>query len=254
MKLYFTIEVINFFSASLLFVKMNIMLTYRELLKRVVNYNDSKSIGSRFRQNRLELFLPMINNVFKEHGAVNIIDIGGTETYWNILSSEILDKKKINITIVNLPGAIFVPRRKHFFFKEADACNLAIFKDKSFHIAHSNSVIEHVGDWRKMVQFAHEIKRVAPRYFIQTPNYWFPIEPHCMTPFFHWLPKPSKIWLVMQFGLGNWERAKNIHTAVKKVERIHLLNSKMFSALFSEAVIKKERVIGFSKSLIAIKS
>jgi hypothetical protein len=32
------------------------------------------------------------------------------------------------------------------------------------------------------VAFAEEIKRVGRRYFVQTPNKAFPLEPHVMTP------------------------------------------------------------------------
>jgi len=84
-----------------------------------------------------------------------------------------------------------MPAKDHgpFKFFEADGCNLAAFADHSFDIAHSNSVLEHVGSWARMVQFAKEVSRVSEKYFVQTPNYWFPIEPHFVTPFFQWFPK-----------------------------------------------------------------
>src|SRR5690606_18813309 len=102
------------------------------------------------------------------------------------------------------------------YFK-ADACNLADIVDQSFDIAHSNSVVEHVGEWERMIQFANELARVSRGYFVQTPNYWFPMEPHCMIPFFHWLPEPSKVWLVLNFQLGHWRRASSVEDAVEIV-------------------------------------
>ena len=125
------------------------MSMFSVVAKKVANYNDNKSIGSKFRRKRLEMFIPLINKVFEEYGQVNIIDIGGTKTYWNIIEPSMLDEKNINITLVNMPGTNLPTDEKHFSYIEADACDLSTFEDESFHIAHSNSVVEHVGDWRR---------------------------------------------------------------------------------------------------------
>ena len=63
------------------------------------------------------------------------------------------------------------------------------FGDDSFDICWSNAVIEHVGDYDLQVLFLKEIKRVAKRAFITTPNRYFPIEVHTRTPLLHLLPK-----------------------------------------------------------------
>jgi 2-polyprenyl-3-methyl-5-hydroxy-6-metoxy-1,4-benzoquinol methylase len=123
----------------------------------------------------------------------------------------------------------------------------------SFDLIHSNSVVEHVGDWTKMQNFADNIKKFEGAYFVQTPNYWFPIEPHCMTPFFHWLPKPMRVSLVKNFALGHWKKAGSVSEAVSKVERIRLLDKKMFSSLFDDADIKSEKVLLLNKSFLAIR-
>lgn len=195
----------------------------------------------------------MIEVAYNEHGHVNIIDIGGTEAYWGIVPTEYLNTYHVKITIVNLPHPDMHKDHGPFKFLPGDGCNLIGFGDKSFHIAHSNSVVEHVGDWGRMVQFAKELSRVSPKWFIQTPNYWFPIEPHCMTPFFHWLPKPTRIWLVLHFQLGHWSKAETIEEAVHIVESARLLNRKMLQELFKEAQVLTERFFGLPKSFIAVK-
>ena len=174
----------------------------RILVDVLLSYANQKSLGSKLRAKRIAPLLEMVKDVFNEHGAVNIIDIGGTEGYWNIVPRQYLDEHNVKITIVNLPGTVMPKDHGPFKFVGADGCDLAGFSDRSFHIAHSNSVVEHVGDWGRMVQFAKELSRVSSKYFVQTPNYWFPIDPHCMMPFFHWLPKPIRIWLVLRFQLG----------------------------------------------------
>jgi hypothetical protein len=194
--------------------KMSINKIFSNLL---LNYNSQDSIVSKIRSKRIAPLLATIEEIYQKHGAVNIIDIGGTETYWGIVPLEYLTDRHVSITIVNLPGSIELQNNGPFKFAIGNGCNLIDFGDNSFHLAHSNSVVEHVGDWEQMVMFAKEIARVAPKYFVQTPNYWFPVEPHAMTPFFHWLPKPTRIWLVANFQLGHWRKANSLDDAIRIV-------------------------------------
>lgn len=52
------------------------------------------------------------------------------------------------------------------------------FGDKEFDVCWSNAVIEHVGNIDKQQFFLSEVKRVAPKAFLTTPNRLFPIEVH----------------------------------------------------------------------------
>ena len=60
-------------------------------------------------------------------------------------------------------------------------------------------MIEHVGDAQSQRRFAREVARVGRAYWVQTPNRWFPVEQHLLTPFVHWLPKPWQRWIVPRF-------------------------------------------------------
>ena len=217
------------------------------------NYDSQKSLGSRLRTKRIAPFVEMVKEVYGEHGLVNVIDMGGRENYWAIIPKEYLDKHNVSITIVNLPGDTDAKDHGPFKFVEVDGCDLSCFDDQSFHIAHSNSVLEHVGDWERMTQFAIELSRVSQKYFVQTPSYWFPVEPHFMMPFFHWLPKPIRVWLVLHFQLGHRNKAGSIDEAMRTVESVNLLNRKMVQALFRDAHILTERFFGLPKSFIAVK-
>ncbi len=223
------------------------------LAKVLSNYDSQNSMGSKLRAKRIAPLLEMIKSVFNEHGYVKIIDVGGTEPYWNIVPKQYFDEYKIQVLIVNLPGAVMLEDHGSFVFAATDGCDLADFGDKSFHIGHSNSVVEHVGDWGRMVQFAKEISRVSQKLFVQTPNYWFPIEPHFMTPFFHWLPKPIRIWLVLHLQLGHFGKATTVDEAVQIVESARLLNRAMLQELFKDAHILTEKVFWLPKSFIAVK-
>lgn len=66
------------------------------------------------------------------------------------------------------------------------------FEDKTFDIAYSNAVIEHVGCVANQRAFAAELCRVGRRVFLATPNRWFPVEHHTGIPLLHWAPKP--VW------------------------------------------------------------
>jgi hypothetical protein len=222
-------------------------------IKSLFIYFSRESIGLRCRKRRLSFLYPLIKETFEEYGKVNLIDIGGTKEYWDIFPVELFSKYKMHITIVNQKDFKTTLKDNNFTYIQADACDLSTFKDKYFHVAHSNSVIEHVGSWDRMVMFSNEISRIAHKYYVQTPNFWFPVEPHSMTLFFHWLPRKVKIWLVLRFKLGHWSKAKTYNEAVKKVERIHLLNKKQIRSLFKNATIVYERYFLFPKSLIAIK-
>ena len=126
------------------------------------------------------------------------------------------------------------------------------FADRSFDIAHSNSVIEHVGGWDDMVAFAKEIARLADNYYVQTPSFWFPVEPHAMFPLFHWLPVVIRKKIVMRQAVGNWVKATTEADASKIVYSARLLRKDQMSRLFPGADIKTEWLF-FPKSYIAVK-
>ena len=148
-------------------------------------YYDPRSLPFRFRQKRFHRVKQLIDRVLEERGACRILDVGGEAVYWNI-AGDYLRERNVHITLLNLrpsdtPSAQYSSVR-------GDATRLGHLPDMSFDLVHSNSVIEHVGSWKAMTAMAGHVRRLAPRYFVQTPDFWFPFEPHVRLPVFHWLP------------------------------------------------------------------
>jgi hypothetical protein len=215
-------------------------------------YDDPRSLRRQLRLKRIKPLLEMIKSIHRERGSVRLIDIGGTHRYWGILPDGFLQAHGVRITIVNLPSSGPQQGPAAYEFVSADGCDLSAFADLSFDIAHSNSVIEHVGDWERMKAFASETRRVAANYFVQTPNYWFPVEPHCMTPVIHWLPKPWRLRLVLHFRLGHWHRANSIDAGMSIIESARLLTKPMLASLFPEGQMLCERFCFWPKSYTVV--
>lgn len=118
------------------------------------------------------------------------------------------------------------------------------FEDDAFGVVFSSSTIEHVPKAHQPT-FAAEIRRVGRRYFVQTPNRYFPIEPHYEFPLFQFLPKRVQRALNNHFSLG-W-RPKGYW------EEINLLSARQLRRLFPDAEIHRERFLGLTKSLMAVR-
>ena len=124
-------------------------------------------------------------------------------------------------------------------FVRADATERLPFEDGAFELAYSSSVVEHVPPERR-ASFAAEVRRVARGWYVQTPARSFPIEPHALLPFAHWLPPTvrRRYWRIG--AAGSWED-------------ISLLGRAELQALFP-GEIHAERLAGVVKSWIAVRA
>jgi len=227
-----------------------------KLRKIITNYQDPNSWISRRRARRVGPLLTMIKHVYNKNGRVRLIDLGGRQEYWNIVGREFLQRHHVKITLVNLPSVEAPPDDGVFEYHAGDACQLSEFADNSFDIVHSNSVIEHVGDWTRIKSFAHESRRLAPLHFIQTPYFWFPIEPHYVRVFHHWRPWPWRARLHFPRRTApntNRDLAHVEHAMTALFSEPFLLDLRTFQFLFPDSVLHRERFLGiFVKSLIAV--
>lgn len=196
----------------------------------------------------------LILQIHQRKGNVTVLDVGGREAYWRLFPEEFLRNHNVSITILNLPCEQIGRDGDLFTYEVGDACDLAHYPDNSFDIVHSNSVIEHVGGWEKIKSFAHEVRRLAPNTFVQTPHFWFPIEPHFIKFAHHWLPKPLRLSAWLKFNMGARGRAGNLDDAMRNIDNEpYLLDLRMFRFLFPECRIIRERFCLLTKSMVAFR-
>lgn len=217
------------------------------------DYENPRSLGNILRRRRGRLLARLIDSCRARTGRVRIIDLGGTERYWTMLGPDFLNTRNASVTLVNLSiegatsGSIFT-------HVQGDACDLSRFDDRSFDLVHSNSVIEHVGDWDRMEAFARETRRLGTSYYVQTPYFWFPIEPHYRVPFFHWWPESWRYRLAMNMHLGHSRhRCSSVGEAVKFCRLAQLLDLAQMRHLFPDARMSFEWLGPLPKSIIAIR-
>jgi hypothetical protein len=219
-------------------------------------YKDRKSIEFSFRAKRFAHIQKLIEAALAEKPEgekVEILDLGGSEKYWLIGEAFIeANRDRLHFTLIN-PEKQEEKDTETFTFLVGDATDPALFAGRTFDVVHSNSVIEHVGDWTAITRFAENTRRLGKRYYMQTPNYWFPYEPHFRFIGFQWLPVPARIWLMTKMRLGFFPRQETADEARFHVESIRLLTTGQVRKLFPDAQIEFEKIVGLAKSILAIR-
>lgn len=107
-----------------------------------------------------------------------------------------------------------------------------------------------MGDFEKQKKMATEIMRVAKRWFVTTPNRWFPFEFHLRLPFITWLPGELYLWAGQVVSYSHvdkkyrWFGPKDVH--------LRLMNAKQLNRCFDNTDIIKHRVTFMAETLIAV--
>ncbi|MGB8818692.1 MAG: class I SAM-dependent methyltransferase [Rhizobiaceae bacterium] len=216
-------------------------------------YKDKKSIEFSFRARRFQEIRRIMEEILEEKGSCHVLDLGGSEKYWLIGEDFIkANRERLHFTIIN-PEPQESTDTGLFSFSVGDATDPDLFKDQSFDLVHSNSVIEHVGNWDAIQRFADNTRRLGKRYFMQTPNFWFPYEPHFRFPGFQWLPASLRALMMTKMKLGFFAKQETYAEAKCHVDSIRLLSAGEIHKLLPDATIKRERIFGMAKSIMAIR-
>jgi SAM-dependent methyltransferase len=118
------------------------------------------------------------------------------------------------------------------------------FADGQFDIVFSNAVVEHTGSRSQQAAFVKEALRVGRRFFLTTPNRWFPVELHTGIPFLHFF-HPGVYRSVLRW-CG--------HQYFAKEENLNLLDRHSFRALFpgdAQVQIARVKLLGLTSNLVA---
>jgi ubiquinone/menaquinone biosynthesis C-methylase UbiE len=136
------------------------------------------------------------------------------------------------------------------------------FPDRFFDVVFCSSVLEHVtlpiqevwgeksgSRFRRRARirqrmFAKEISRVGSGYFVQVPYRWFPVETHTWLPFLGYLPRAVQC-VLMRISNRYWIKAAT--------PDFYLPTAGEMAEYFPDAEIRRERIWGMTKSLIAVK-
>lgn len=219
---------------------------FRSFFSHLGDARNPRSLASKLRRRRQAFFLSLLAQVPRNpQKPIRLLDVGGNHLYWTTVG--MLSADEVEITVLNLDEE----PRPDLRIVRGDARNMPEFADGSFDIVFSNSVIEHVGTFEDQQAMAREVARVGKRFFVQTPNRYFPIEPHFFFPGFQFLPIALRAWLVRHVDLGFSKRTSDRQEARERVESIQLLSHGNMRRLFPNAEIYHERFAGMTKSFVA---
>jgi len=201
---------------------------------------------ARFRPARIQALKQAFPQI---DGTGSILDIGGTLGWW-----QLVQPKNGNITVINLDAEHEqTVKAAGYKFEIADARRLP-FADSEFDLVFSNSVIEHVGGLEDQESFASEMLRCGRAVYLQTPYKWFPVEPHLIAPFLHWLPFALQRHMVRWFSVWGWVHKPSQQAIDEFIRGIRLMTYKEVAKLFPGCHISAEKFLGLTKSLIVTRS
>lgn len=218
------------------------------------------SVRKRARRRRARIFL----DSFELRPETKILDVG-SENGSNIaalLHGASVTPKNVHIADISEDAV----RRGHESFGFVPVVipesGRLPFDDGFFDVVYCSSVIEHVTVPKSEIwsvrdgslfraqarirqkEFAREIARLGRGYFVQTPCRSFPVESHTWLPFVGYLPRRILVPL-LKFTNRWWVKKTNPDW--------NLLTEPEMQLLFPGAQIVREKFLGLTKSIMAIK-
>jgi len=215
------------------------------IMRQLANDENRSSFSNRLRNRRFQLFEAFAARLPR---PVTILDVGGTNAFWE--QRGWAGCGEFQITTLNL----FAEEKRHGNIHPiaGDATNLAGFAEQSFDVVFSNSVIEHLFTLENQRQMATEIQRVGKAYWVQTPNFWFPMEPHFHFPGWQWLPVDARVAMIQRRRCGWRGPCADPVRARALVEEVRLMTKSELSSVFPGAKLVPEWFCGFVKSWTVI--
>ena len=216
---------------------------------RLIKLGLFSKLSSISRQRKLELF----NRIIVPTETMKVLDVGAQVAPSGGRSVQFIDfyPWKERISAINLSPEHISSIKQHYPEIEAvvgDACELP-WPDKHFDVVYSNAVIEHLGTLERQKKMAAEIMRVVKKWFVTTPNRWYPFEFHMRLPFVTWLPGNAYLWAGRIISYNHLRRKYMF--GIKRND-LRLITSRELQDCFPHSRIIKQRVTFMAETLIAI--
>jgi hypothetical protein len=160
------------------------------------------------------------------------------------------------VTLINLDDVASPLPHEEMTAISGDACSAAeVLRScnvkPEFDLVYSNSLIEHVGGHTSRVELSKQIRDLAPRHWIQTPYRYFPLEPHWLFPGMQFMPAAARTQVALHWPLNGKPGSKD--AARRAVLWTELLGVTDMREYFPDSMILRERLLGLTKSLIALR-
>jgi hypothetical protein len=216
--------------------------------------HEGRSAAAWARRRRHELLV----SEFPDLARMRVLDLGGEAHTWTGS-----DPSPREVVLLNLGWKAEVEARaldgrpESVWVKPVagDACDppAQVTADR-FDLVYSNSVIEHVGGHHRRQAFALSVRTLGEHHWVQTPNRYFPVEPHWVCPGLQYLPPRGRAAVSRVWPIGSFTaRRGSLHERLADALEIELLSASELSFYFPESRIVRERVLGLPKSLIAVR-
>jgi SAM-dependent methyltransferase len=185
---------------------------------------------------------------FAPSAATTILDVGVTSDSGQQESNyfERLYPYPSQVTAVGTEdGSHLMAQYRGLRYQRVEPGNSLPFSTNQFDIVFSNAVLEHTGCRSSQAAFLKEVCRVGKRFFVTTPNRWFPIEHHTGLPFLHFLPSAAYRAILATTQYRHW--ADEAH--------LNMLSADALRRMLPAAVkgqVETVRLFGLSSNLIAL--
>jgi hypothetical protein len=214
-------------------------------MRQSANPRDGNSLSNRLRSARFRKFEELVAPLPR---PLRILDVGGRTAFWE--NRGWAGHPEFQILSLNLIAE--EQRYENITPAVGDATNLSQFDDGSFDIAFSNSLIEHLFTFENQLRMASEMRRIGRAFWVQTPNYWFPMEPHFHVPGWQWMPVDLRISIIRRRRCGWLGPIPDPSRARLQIEEMRLLTKSELITMFPGATLIPERFCGLVKSWIMI--
>jgi hypothetical protein len=214
----------------------------RSITNRLADPHSANSFSARARARRWKEF----ERRFPTIGEMSVLDLGGTAGYWS--SAPV---RPGALTLLNLFPQD-PPWTENARAIVGSACEPSPqLAGETFDLVVCNSVIGSVGGHEMRRRLAEVVLESGRHHWVQTPNRYFPVDPLFLFPGFAMLPYRARLAVSRHWPFGQ-RQAETPEAAHEHVMTIEYLTAEELRHYFPGSEIWRERLGGFTKSLVAI--